>query len=126
MNLKRITLTYVVTYLAFGGMGLVLAPNLFLKMFQSNQDYGEAMPRMVGVLMLALGGLIAMILYHRDYKYYVYSIIARTLIVLFLFYAYTLASDPFFLVINAIVLLGLIPSYVIAITERTKTSADSE
>ena len=109
---------YVAAYLAIGGLGLMFVPDQFLKLFQSNQEYGEAMPRMVGVIMLALSGLIARILQFEDYKYYGYSILARTIIVLMLFYVYTIDRDPFFLIINGIVLVGLIPSYVIALTSR--------
>ena len=58
MNLKRISLTYVVTYLMIGGLGLAVVPDLFLKLFQSNQDYGDIMPRVAGMFMIALGGLL--------------------------------------------------------------------
>ena len=121
-NPKRISLIYVVTYLTIGGIGLTFFPDLFLRLFQSNQEYGQAMPRIAGVLMLALAGLIGRILQFEDYKYYGYSILARTVIVLVLFYVYSLDRDPFFAIISGIVLIGLIPSYVIAF--RTKRGGE--
>jgi len=125
MNLKRISLTYVVTYLMIGGFGLAVVPDLFLKLFQSNQDYGDIMPRVAGMFMIALGGLIAAILYFKDFKYYGSSIVIRTFIVLFLFFLYFLNNDPFFIVINVIVLIGLLPSYIIYIKDKLNSPSNS-
>ncbi|UCH64466.1 MAG: hypothetical protein JSW63_07465 [Ignavibacterium sp.] len=125
MNLKRISLSYVVTYLMIGGLGLAIVPDLFLKLFQSNQSYGDIMPRVVGMFMIALSGLIATMLYFKDYKYYGYSIAVRTFIVLFLFLLFFINGDPFFVVINVIVLIGLIPSYVIFFKDKMNSSSNS-
>ena len=118
MKLKKITLTYLASYLIGGGLGLVAFPDLFLELLQSNQDYGDIMPRFAGVFMMALGGLVGMILYHKDFKYYGFSIAARTIIVAILFWLYSLTSNPFFIVINVIVLVGLIPSYIAILIEN--------
>ena len=125
MNLKRLTLTYVVIYLMMGGLGLAAVPDLFLKLFQSNQDYGDIMPRVVAMFMIALSGLIAAMLYFKDFKYYGFSIVVRTFIVLFLFFLYFLNNDPFFIVINIIVLIGLIPSYIIFMKDKMNSSSAS-
>lgn len=118
MTLKRITLTYLSAYLLLGGLGLALAPELALDLLQAEQDYGDVMPRVVGMFMVALGALIGLFVYNRDYTYYPYSIVARTGIVVFLFILYTIDQDPLFLVFNAIVLLGLLPSYFAYFSER--------
>lgn len=125
MNLKRITLSYVVTYLMIGGLGLSSAPDLFLKLFQSNQDYGDIMPRVAGIFMIALGGLFAAMLHFKDYKYYGFSIVVRTFIVLFIFLLFFMNNDPFFIVINIIVLFGLIPSYIIFAKDKMKSPSKS-
>ena len=125
MNLKKISLSYVVFYLMIGGLGLAIVPRLFLDLFQSNQDYGDIMPRVVGMFMIVLSGLIAAMLYFKDFKYYGFSIIARTFIVLFLFFLYLLNNDPFFILINVIVLIGLVPSYIIFIKEKVNSSLGS-
>jgi hypothetical protein len=108
-----------------GGLGLSIVPGLFLDLFQSNQDYGDIMPRVVGMFMIVLSGLIAAMLYFKDFKYYGFSIIARTFIVLFLFFLYLLNNDPFFILINVIVLIGLVPSYIIFIKEKVNSSLGS-
>lgn len=76
------------------------------------------MPRVAGMFMLALGGLVGIITYYRDYKYYLFSIVARTGIVIFLFWMVSLNSDPVFIVLSVIVLIGLIPSYWVFAKER--------
>jgi hypothetical protein len=121
MNLKRISLSYVVIYLMMGGLGLAIVPDLFLELFQSNQDYGDIMPRVVGMFMITLSGLI----YFKDFKYYGFSIVVRTFIVLFLFLLYFMNNDPFFIVINVIVLIGLIPSYIIFTKDKTNNPSQS-
>ena len=118
MPIKRILLLYVVGYLTFGGLGLAIAPDQFLDLFQSNQEYGDVMPRVVGMFMIVLAAFIGMVVYFEDYKYYPFSIAARTFIVVVLFVVYFIDRDPFFLVINAIVLVGLIPSYIVLIREK--------
>ena len=58
MKAQKITLAYLVTYLAIGGLGFTLFPNQVLQLFLSNGDYGDIMPRMVGMFMCALSFLI--------------------------------------------------------------------
>jgi hypothetical protein len=119
MNLKRLTLSYLSAYLLGGGLALAAAPEFALDLLQSNEDYGDVMPRVVGMFMVALGSFIALMVYRRDYSYYRFSIVARTGIVIFLFVLYSIDQDPLFLVFSAIVLVGLVPSYYVVLTERT-------
>lgn len=80
------------------------------------------MPRLVGMFMAGLGALVGMIVYYRDYNYYPFSVVARTVFVIFIFVLYGLSEDPFFLIVNAIVLVGLLPSYYVLARERSSTS----
>ncbi len=116
--MKKYTLFYVSAYLLVGGLGLAVAPAEILDLFQSNGDYGDTMPRVAGILMVGLSGLIALLAYNEDYKYYPYSLFVRTLFVLFFFFLYFRSDDPFFLVLNVIILIGLVPSLVIYGRER--------
>lgn len=84
----------------------------------SNGDYGDIMPRVAGVFMVTLGGLVAMFVIRRDYAYYPYSIFARTAIVGFIVFLFLKSGDPLFLVLTAIVLIGLLPSIWLLLTER--------
>ena len=122
MNLKKVTLSYLATYLVGGGIGLALAPDFALDLLQSDQDYGDVMPRVVGMFMVALGSLIGLFVYKGDYTYYRFSIVARTGIVIFLFVLYAIDQDPLFIVFSVIVLVGLVPSYFVLFSERSASA----
>jgi uncharacterized protein YjeT (DUF2065 family) len=112
--MHRWTLMYLASYLIAGGLGLLVAPALALRLLGSTGDYGDIMPRVVGMFMLALGGLVAQFVRHRDYRYYGYAIVARSGIVLVLLALYLKSRDPLFLVLKIIVLAGLVPSLYVA------------
>jgi uncharacterized protein YjeT (DUF2065 family) len=46
---------YLIGYLIPGGLALLLAPQLALKLMFSSGQYGDVLPRVVGMLMVALG-----------------------------------------------------------------------
>ena len=116
MNLlQQITFIYLSSYLLVGGLGLVVVPELTLHLLLSNGNYGDVMPRVVGVFMLALGGVILQFVLAHDYRYYRYTIIARIFILVAMTALYFKSLDPLFLVLNAIVLVGLLPSIYVAL-----------
>jgi hypothetical protein len=120
--LQRLTFIYLASYLLVGGLGLLIVPELTLWLLLSNGSYGDVMPRLVGVFMVALGGVVLQFVRARDYRYYGYTIIARIFIVVALTVLYFKAGDPLFLVLDAIVLVGLLPSiYVAALMTRAAT-----
>jgi hypothetical protein len=109
-----------------GGLGLLIMPELTLWLLLSNGSYGDVMPRLVGVFMVALGGVVLQFVRARDYRYYGYAIIARIFIVVALTVLYFKARDPLFLVLDAIVLVGLLPSiYVAALMTRAATGTST-
>ena len=112
--MQRLTLIYVVSYLLAGGLGLLVAPDLALRLLLSNGAYGDVMPRVVGMFMLALGGLVFQFVRARDYRYYRYAVFARSFIVGVLTALYFKTRDPLFLTLDAIVLAGLLPSIYVA------------
>jgi len=117
--MQRLTLSYLAGYLLVGGLGLLVAPDVALRLLLSNGAYGDIMPRVVGLFMLVLGGFILQFVRARDYRYYVYAVVARSFIVLVLTALYFQARDPLFLVLDAIVLIGLLPSiYVVVQSAR--------
>ena len=123
MDLRRITLAYVVVYLAVGGLGFLVVPQLTLDLFQSNGDYSEEGFRVAGAFMLGLAYLISTIVRYEDWKYYPVSIVVRVGFVVFLTAMLLATGDPLFLVIDAIVLVGLVPSLYFIYRERTGGSA---
>ena len=112
------TFTYLVTYLAIGGIGFALFPAETLALFFSNGDYGDIMPRMVGLFMSALSFLLYNMLKKSDWSYYSATIYLRSAIVLFLTWMYFKSNDPLFITINVIVLIGLIPSIIVQIKSK--------
>ena len=117
--MQRLTLSYLAGYLLVGGLGFLVAPDVALRLFLSNGAYGDIMPRVVGLFMLVLGGFILQFVRARDYRYYLYAVVARSFIVLVLTALYFRARDPLFLVLDAIVLIGLLPSiYVVVQSAR--------
>ena len=84
------------------------------------------MPRLVGVFMIALGGAILEFVRARDYRYYRYVIIARIFIVVALTALYFRARDPLFLALDAIVLVGLLPSIYVVVLARSATESSSQ
>jgi len=124
--LQRLTFIYLASYLLVGGLGLLIVPELTLWLLLSNGSYGDVMPRLVGVFMVALGGVVLQFVRARDYRYYGYAIIARIFIVVALTVLYFKAGDPLFLVLDAIVLVGLLPSiYVAALMTRAATGTST-
>jgi hypothetical protein len=116
MNLlQQLTFIYLSSYLLVGGLGLLVVPVLTLRLLLSNGSYGDVMPRLVGVFMLALGGVILQFVRARDYRYYRFTIIARIFIFVAMTAIYFKSRDPLFLVLDGIVLVGLLPSICVAV-----------
>ena len=111
---QRLTLIYLATYLLIGGGSLLVAPDLALRLLLSNGAYGDIMPRLFGLFMFVLGGVIYQFVHARDYRYYFYTIVARSFIVVVMTALYFKARDPLLLVLDAIVLIGLLPSIFVA------------
>ena len=115
--MQRLTFIYLATYLLAGGLGLVVAPGVTLRLLGATGAYGDAMPRFAGSFMVVLGAMIAQFARARDFRYYGTTILGRSFIVLVLVALYVKTRDPLFLVLNAIVLVGLVPS-IYAVTRR--------
>ncbi len=118
---QRMTLTYVVTYLTVGGLGLLVFPRLARDLLLSNAEYEDVGFRLAGVMMLALAYLVWNIVRYEDWKYYPASIYLRAAIVVVLTVLFVDTEDPMFLVLDAIVLLGLIPSIYVQFFQTPKT-----
>ena len=113
--MQRLPLSYLAFYLLIGGLGLLLVPRFVLRLLLSNGDYGDVMPRMLGLFMAVLGGVIFQFVRRRDYRYFVYTIGARSCIVVVQTLLYLTTRDPLFVVLDTIVLIGLLPSIYIAV-----------
>ncbi len=118
--MKKITWIYLASYLSIGGFGFAFAPEIALKLFMSSGDYGDIMPRVAGLFMLTLGSLIGTMTYNNDLRYYGFSVIARTGMVVFFAWLFSMSKDPLFIIISVIVLIGLLPSWYFFLTKSAK------
>jgi hypothetical protein len=107
MNWTRISLFYLAGYLIPAGLFLIFVPDLALRLLLSNGSYGDIFPRLTGVLLLALGMLIAQIIRLRLEKLYTTTLAVRAVISVGLVGLYLHSGDPFFLVILGVVMLGV-------------------
>lgn len=104
---SRASLLYLIGYLWGGGAALLLAPKLALTLMMSTGDYGEVLPRLLGMMMLLLGTLIAQVVRYRIDVLYKTAVALRLLLCAGLVWLYTLSTDPFFLVLTGIVGVGV-------------------
>jgi len=124
VRLKKVAFIYLISYLSVAAIGFGLFPALTLKLFLSNGDYGAIMPRMLGAMMGVLSFLLFAIYRNGDWKKYSpFTMMARTPLVLFIFYLYYLSGDPMFLIINAIVLVGLVTTAVGTLLQRRELAS---
>lgn len=119
MERTRRSLFYVAAYLLAGGCGLLAAPTLTLSLFLSCGAYNDVMVRFVGVLMVALGVLVVQIIRHRVEKLYPATVQVRLLVLAALSFFFLLTSDPLFLVLFAIVGLGVAATVASALLDRS-------
>jgi len=78
MKRTHMSLYYLIGYLIPGGTALLSSPQLTLKLFFSNTDYGDVLPRLVGMLMLALGIFVLQAVRHRLEVLYSTALIVRS------------------------------------------------
>jgi thiol:disulfide interchange protein len=108
MNRTRLSLFYLAGYLTFAGLALLLVPTFALKLLLSNGDYGEVFPRVAGMLLLGLAILVTQIIRHRIEVLYPTTLLVRLFFLVVFAYLFLSSSDPFFLVVFGIVLLGVV------------------
>ena len=102
----RLSLFYLAGYLIGGGLAFLLMPRLSLQIFQSTGEYELVMVRFVGVLLLALGILIAQMIRLRAHALYPTTLVVRAIILAALAAFYASTRDPMMLILFAIVAIG--------------------
>ena len=108
MSKTRFSLFYLGSYLAVIGFGLLLAPDVTLRILQSNGDYGNVFPRVAGMLMSGLGlSIFGMIRAHSS-ELYAATLLMRAYFIACIFAFYAMTADPLFLVLVGIVGLGFV------------------
>ena len=108
MKRTHLSLYYLIGYLILAGLALIAAPQLALKLLLSNGSYGDVLPRLLGVVLLALGIVILQIVRLQLEVLYSTTLIVRGIILVCLLGLYLYAHDPFFLSLIGVVGLGVL------------------
>jgi hypothetical protein len=114
----HLSLYYLAGYLLFAGVALVATGQWVMRLLLSNGEYGDALPRLLGVVLLALGILIVQIIRYRLEVLYPTTLVVRALILAVLAGLFVYTRDPFFLVLIAIVGLGVLLTGVSYVLDR--------
>jgi hypothetical protein len=124
MDKTRISLFYLGSYLVIIGIGLLLAPHQTLKILQSNGDYGDVFPRVSGMLMSGLGLSIFGMIRARSHEQYPATLFIRAYFIACILVFYAMTRDPLFLILIAIVGLGLVLTLSSYLLDRRNSSAE--
>jgi len=104
----HLSLFYVAAYLVGAGIALMFVPSLALKLLFSSGTYGDVMPRLLGVVLLALGLVVVQIIRHRVEGLYTTTLGVRAIIVASLVALFIYSKDPLFISLIVVVGIGMI------------------
>ena len=118
MRRTNLSLIYVASYLLGSGIFLLIAPRLALQLLLSTGDYGPILPRLAGLLLLGLGILVVQIIRYRVSALYLTTLGVRALFCVGFVVLYALSGDPLFLVLLAVVGIGMLATSVSYVLDR--------
>ena len=107
MKRTHLSLYYLAGYLLPAGTLLLLVPDFATKLLLSNRTYDDAPFRLAGVLLIGLGILVVQMIRYRLEVLYPTTVVIRLLISGTLIALYLRTSDPFFLVVLLVVVIGI-------------------
>lgn len=108
MRRTNLSLYYLAGYLLPAGTLLLLAPDFATKLLLSNRTYDDAPFRLAGILLIGLGILVVQIIRYRLEVLYPTTILVRLLISATLIGLFVRTGDPFFIVVLAVVVFGIV------------------
>jgi hypothetical protein len=116
-------LFYLATYLLGAGIALIVTPSIALTLLFAKGHYGDVMPRLLGVVLLALGIVIVQIIRHRLEVLYTTTLLVRAAIMLVLAALLIYSGDPLFISLMLVVGLGMVLTGSSYLSERRTTTA---
>jgi hypothetical protein len=108
MRRTNLSLIYVVAYLLAAGLFLLATPRLALKLLLSTADCGVILPRLTGLLLIGLAMFVLQIIRYRVVALYATPLAVRVVFCGGFIALYMLSRDPLFLVLLAVVGLGVL------------------
>ncbi len=119
----RLSFYYLAAYLLTAGIALVFAPSLALRLLFANGHYGDVMPRLLGVVLFALGIVIVQIIRHRLEVLYTTTLVLRTFIVVVLASLLVYSRDPLFISLLVVVGFGMVLTATSYLIDRRSSAA---
>jgi hypothetical protein len=113
---------YLVSYLTLIGLGLLFLPDKTLRLLQSNAEYGNIFPRIVGMLMSGLGLAVFGIIRVGVPELYPVTLFIRMYFLVCLAIFYWMTTDPLFLVLIVIVGIGFVLTLIAHLRDRGEQS----
>ena len=108
MQRTHLSLYYLFSYLIVAGIALVVAPQFALRLLFSNGNYGDVMPRLLGVVLFALGIFVLQLVRHRVEVLYPTTLAVRAVILAVLLGLYLSSGDLLFIALLVIVGFGFV------------------
>jgi uncharacterized protein YjeT (DUF2065 family) len=121
-----LSLYYLAAYLVGAGIALIFAPSLALTLLFTSGHYGDVLPRLLGVVLLALGIVIVQIIRHSLEILYPTTLIVRTLIVAVLLGLLIYTHDPLFVSLIVVVGFGMILTGASYLSDRRAAPAAAQ
>ncbi len=118
----RNCLLYVAAYLVITGLAFLIAPQMTLSAMHSNADYGDIMPRWVGMFSVALGSLVAQVVRHQIVVLYPLGLFMPAAMLFGFAGLYLKSSNPLFLAVFAVVAVGVLATGISLYRERSGAS----
>jgi uncharacterized protein YjeT (DUF2065 family) len=123
VNRTHLSLYYLAGYLIPAGTLLLFVPDVATKLLLSNRTYDDAPFRLAGILLIGLGILVVQMIRYRLEVLYPTTIVIRLLISATLIGLFLRTSDPFFLVILAVVVVGIALTAMSYVLDRRASAA---
>jgi uncharacterized protein YjeT (DUF2065 family) len=108
MKRTHLSFYYLIGYLIPSGLAFLFAPQIALKLLFSNGDYGDVLPRLVGMFLLALGVLVFQIVRYQLEVLYTTILAVRGGMLVILVGLFLYSHDPFFISLLVVVGFGFI------------------
>lgn len=118
MRWTRLSFFYLIGYLSVGGLGLLVAPELALRLLGATASYPAALVRLLGAFMVALALLVGQIVRYRVEVLYPTTLMVRVVLLGTIVGLYFESHDPLFLVLSGIVALGMLLTTASLLTDR--------
>lgn len=108
MNKTRRSLFYLAGYLFPTGLGLLLAPQWFMKLLFVNHEYSDAFPQFSGILLVGLGIVVVSVILKGDPFFYRMTLLVRIPIWIATLGIYLHTGETFFLAVLGVLGLGIL------------------